>query len=77
MMHATQPRLIGLASWSEAGKTTLMVKLIPALIQRGLKVSTIKYAHHASDVDQPGKDSWLNRQAGATEVLVASANRSP
>jgi molybdopterin-guanine dinucleotide biosynthesis adapter protein len=67
--------LIGLAGWSGSGKTTLMTKLIPALTGRGLRVSTIKHAHHAFDIDQPGKDSWLHRQAGATEVLVASANR--
>jgi molybdopterin-guanine dinucleotide biosynthesis protein B len=67
--------LIGLAGWSGSGKTTLMTKLIPALIGLGLRVSTIKHAHHAFDIDQPGKDSWLHRQAGATEVLVASANR--
>jgi len=73
--HATQPRLIGLAGWSGAGKTTLMTRLIPALTARGLRVSTIKHAHHAFDIDQPGKDSWLHRQAGASEVLVASANR--
>jgi molybdopterin-guanine dinucleotide biosynthesis protein B len=74
-MYATQPKLIGLAGWSGAGKTTLMTKLIPALTGRGLRVSTIKHAHHAFDIDQPGKDSWLHRQAGATEVLVASGNR--
>jgi molybdopterin-guanine dinucleotide biosynthesis protein B len=68
-------RLIGLAGWSGVGKTTLITALIPILAGRGLKVSTIKHAHHAFDVDQPGKDSWLHRQAGATEVLVASANR--
>jgi molybdopterin-guanine dinucleotide biosynthesis protein B len=67
--------LIGLAGWSGSGKTTLMTRLIPALTRRGLRVSTIKHAHHAFDIDQPGKDSWLHRQAGATEVLVASANR--
>jgi molybdopterin-guanine dinucleotide biosynthesis protein B len=68
-------RVIGLAGWSGAGKTTLLVKLIPALRARSLSVSTIKHAHHAFDVDQPGKDSFLHRQAGATEVLVSSANR--
>jgi molybdopterin-guanine dinucleotide biosynthesis protein B len=75
-MSPTSPkRLIGLAGWSGAGKTTLIAALIPILAGRGLKVSTIKHAHHAFDIDQPGKDSWLHRQAGATEVLVASANR--
>lgn len=68
-------RVIGLAGWSGAGKTTLIVKLIPRLRARGLRVSTLKHAHHAFDVDKPGKDSFLHREAGATEVLVASANR--
>ncbi len=75
MTHAITPRLIGFAGWSGSGKTTLMTRLIPALTGRGLRVSTIKHAHHAFDIDQPGKDSWLHRKAGATEVLVASANR--
>lgn len=68
-------RLIGLAGWSGAGKTTLLEKLIPELAGRGLSVSTLKHAHHAFDVDKPGKDSWVHRQAGATEVLISSANR--
>lgn len=68
-------RLIGLAGWSGAGKTTLVVKLIPLLRQRGLRVSTVKHAHHGFDVDTPGKDSHAHRQAGAAEVLVASATR--
>lgn len=68
-------RLIGLAGWSGAGKTTLAAKLLPALIARGLKVSTVKHAHHSFDVDQPGKDSYVHRMAGASEVLVSSANR--
>jgi len=68
-------KLFGLAGWSGSGKTTLMRALVPALIARGVKVSTIKHAHHSFDVDQPGKDSYEHRQAGATEVLVTSANR--
>lgn len=68
-------RLIGFAGWSGAGKTTLIVKLIPELNRRGLSVSTIKHAHHNFDLDQPGKDSYEHRAAGADEVLVASANR--
>ena len=68
-------RIIGLAGWSGAGKTTLLARLIPEFKARGLSVSTIKHAHHAFDVDTPGKDSWTHRQAGASEVLVASANR--
>ena len=68
-------RLIGFAGWSGAGKTTLIVKLIPELNRRGLSVSTIKHAHHAFDLDQPGKNSYEHRAAGAEEVVVASANR--
>jgi molybdopterin-guanine dinucleotide biosynthesis adapter protein len=68
-------RAIGFAGWSGAGKTTLIVKLIPELNRRGLSVSTIKHAHHSFDLDQPGKDSYEHRAAGAEEVLVASANR--
>jgi len=68
-------RVIGFAGWSGAGKTTLLRRLIPVLTGAGLRVSTVKHAHHGFDVDQPGKDSWEHRQAGAQEVLVASATR--
>jgi molybdopterin-guanine dinucleotide biosynthesis adapter protein len=68
-------RIIGLAGWSGSGKTTLLTKLIPRLTARGLAVSTVKHAHHAFDLDQPGKDSHSHRLAGATEVLVGSASR--
>jgi molybdopterin-guanine dinucleotide biosynthesis adapter protein len=68
-------RIIGLAGWSGSGKTTLLTRVIPRLVARGLAVSTLKHAHHAFDVDQPGKDSHSHRMAGATEVLVGSANR--
>jgi molybdopterin-guanine dinucleotide biosynthesis adapter protein len=67
--------VIGIAGWSGAGKTTLLTRVIPRLAGRGLRVSTVKHAHHAFDVDQPGKDSHTHRMAGATEVLVSSANR--
>jgi molybdopterin-guanine dinucleotide biosynthesis protein B len=68
-------RVFGLAGWSGSGKTTLMAALIPEFGSRGLTVSTIKHAHHAFDIDQPGKDSWLHRQAGAREVMVGSDRR--
>ena len=68
-------RLMGFAGWSGSGKTTLLAKLIPALVARGLRVSSIKHAHHDFDVDQPGKDSHTHRMAGATEVLVTSTRR--
>jgi molybdopterin-guanine dinucleotide biosynthesis protein B len=68
-------RIIGLAGWSGSGKTTLITKAIPRLIARGLKVSTLKHAHHGFDLDQPGKDSFMHRVAGATEVCISSENR--
>src|SRR5919201_1279872 len=68
-------RVIGIAGWSGAGKTTLVTKLDPLLVERGIRVSTIKHAHHGFDVDQKGKDSHTHRMAGASEVLVSSANR--
>jgi molybdopterin-guanine dinucleotide biosynthesis protein B len=68
-------RVIGLAGWSGAGKTTLLVRLIPELISRGLSVSTLKRAHHAFEIDKPGKDSFRHREAGASEVLIASSRR--
>jgi molybdopterin-guanine dinucleotide biosynthesis adapter protein len=68
-------RVIGLAGWSGAGKTTLLTRVIPHFREEGLRVSVIKHAHHSFDVDVPGKDSWLHRQAGAEEVLVSSGMR--
>ncbi len=68
-------RIIGLAGWSGSGKTTLVTKVIPVLVRRGLKIATVKHAHHDFDTDQPGKDSWLHRQAGASEVAIASSRR--
>ena len=68
-------RVIGLAGWSGSGKTTLLVELVTLISGFGYTVSTVKHAHHAFDVDQPGKDSHRHRSAGANEVLVASANR--
>jgi molybdopterin-guanine dinucleotide biosynthesis protein B len=68
-------RIIGLAGWSGSGKTTLIKKLVPSLIARGKTVSTLKHAHHGFDLDQPGKDSFFHRAAGATEVIISSAKR--
>ncbi|MEX0590314.1 MAG: molybdopterin-guanine dinucleotide biosynthesis protein B [Xanthobacteraceae bacterium] len=68
-------RIIGLAGWSGSGKTTLVARVIPVLTGRGLRVSTVKHAHHGFDVDIPGKDSHTHRTAGASEVFVASARR--
>jgi molybdopterin-guanine dinucleotide biosynthesis protein B len=68
-------KVAGFAGFSGSGKTTLVERLIPALRSRGLRVSVAKHAHHGFDVDQPGKDSWRHRQAGAFEVIVASDRR--
>jgi len=68
-------RIIGFAGWSGAGKTTLIRSVIARLTAQGLRVATVKHAHHAFDIDQPGKDSWEHRKAGAAEVLVVSDTR--
>ena len=68
-------RVIGVAGWSGAGKTTLITRVIPVLMRRGLKVATVKHAHHEFDIDRPGKDSWLHREAGASEVAIVSSRR--
>jgi len=68
-------RIFGLAGWSGSGKTTLVVRLLPELARRGVSASTVKHAHDGFDIDQPGKDSYEHRRAGAREVLVASNRR--
>ncbi|WP_299958352.1 molybdopterin-guanine dinucleotide biosynthesis protein B [uncultured Roseobacter sp.] len=68
-------RLYGVVGWKNAGKTGLMERLVTEISGRGFSVSTVKHAHHVFDVDQPGKDSYRHRQAGATEVLLASRKR--
>ena len=68
-------RIFGFAGWSGSGKTTLIEALVPRLTAQGLTVSLVKHAHHAFDVDQPGKDSHRHRAAGCSEVLVASSAR--
>jgi molybdopterin-guanine dinucleotide biosynthesis protein B len=67
--------IFGLAGWSGAGKTMLLEKLLAHCVADGLTVAVIKQTHHAVDLDQPGKDSWRHRQAGATQVIVASERR--
>jgi molybdopterin-guanine dinucleotide biosynthesis protein B len=68
-------KVVGFAGYSGSGKTTLVEQLIPALKFRGLRVSIVKHAHHRFDIDQPGKDTYRHREAGAFEVVVASQNR--
>lgn len=74
-MTENAPRIFGFAGWSGSGKTTLLCAVIPHIVAAGFKLSTIKHAHHTFDVDQPGKDSFRHRSAGATEVMIASASR--
>jgi molybdopterin-guanine dinucleotide biosynthesis adapter protein len=69
------PRILGITGWSGSGKTTLLTRLIPQLVARGLRVATLKHAHHEFDVDTPGKDSYEHRKAGASEVIISSARR--
>jgi len=68
-------KVFGIAGYSGSGKTTLLEKLLPRLSALGLRVSVIKHAHHNFDIDQPGKDSYRHRQAGASEVLLTSSAR--
>ena len=68
-------KVYGVVGWKNAGKTTLMERLVSEITGRGFTVSTIKHAHHVFDVDRPGKDSYRHREAGAEEVLVASGAR--
>lgn len=68
-------RVFGVVGWKNAGKTTLVERLVAEITGRGLVVSTVKRAHHAVDVDQEGTDSWRHRAAGAREVMLASSRR--
>jgi molybdopterin-guanine dinucleotide biosynthesis protein MobB len=68
-------KCFGIVGWKNSGKTGLMERLVADISGRGIRVSTIKHAHHSFDVDQPGKDSYRHRAAGAQQVLLASANR--
>lgn len=68
-------RVYGVIGWKNSGKTSLMERLVAEITGRGFSVSTVKHVHHAVDLDQPGKDSFRHRQAGAREVVLASADR--
>lgn len=69
------PRVIGIVGWSGSGKTSLILRMLPLLVKRGMRVATIKHAHHEFDIDVPGKDSYEHRRAGAFEVIVSSSRR--
>jgi molybdopterin-guanine dinucleotide biosynthesis protein B len=68
-------RVFGIAGYSGMGKTTLLARLVPALIARGLRVSLIKHSHKDIEVDRPGKDSYRLREAGCHEVLLLGSTR--
>ncbi|MBL8539228.1 MAG: molybdopterin-guanine dinucleotide biosynthesis protein B [Betaproteobacteria bacterium] len=68
-------KVFGFAGFSGSGKTTLIEALLPRFVMEGLRVSLVKHAHHEFDIDRPGKDSYRHREAGATEVMLASAKR--
>jgi molybdopterin-guanine dinucleotide biosynthesis adapter protein len=68
-------KVYGVIGWKNAGKTGLMERLVADITRRGFSVSTVKHVHHAVDLDQPGKDTFRHRQAGAREVVLASADR--
>lgn len=68
-------KIFGVVGWKNTGKTGLMERLVAEFVARNYTVSTLKHAHHRFDVDQPGKDSYRHRVAGASEVLLASSNR--
>ena len=68
-------KVFGVVGWKNNGKTTLVVRLVEHLTATGWRVSTVKHAHHAVDLDQPGKDTWRHREAGAREVVLATARR--
>lgn len=68
-------KLYGVTGWKNAGKTGLMERLVAEMVARGLSVSTIKHAHHDTDIDQPGRDSYRHREAGAREVVLCSPRR--
>ena len=67
--------LLGFAGFSGAGKTTLLSAVLPLLVKQGVRVGMIKHAHHDFDIDQPGKDSYVLRKAGASQMLIASSQR--
>lgn len=75
MIQNAHVPIVGFAAYSGTGKTTLLRKLLPLLKERGVRVGMVKHAHHTFDVDQPGKDSYELRKAGAAQMLIASRSR--
>ncbi len=71
----TDVPILGFAAYSGTGKTTLLVSIIPLLKSKGIRVGVIKHAHHTFEIDQPGKDSYEIRKAGADQMLIGSKKR--
>ena len=71
----TKQFVFGVTGWKNAGKTTLVERLVAEFVRRGWRVSTVKHAHHDADIDQPGRDSFRHRAAGATEVALVGGLR--
>ncbi len=74
-MNNAHVPILGFAAFSGTGKTTLLIKLIPLLKNKGLRVGLIKHSHHNFEIDKPGKDSYRLREAGATPVMLVSSHR--
>lgn len=67
--------VVGIVGWKNSGKTTLTVRLVEEFTRRGLRVSTVKHAHHAFSIDDGSTDSARHRAAGAGEVAIVSPDR--
>jgi molybdopterin-guanine dinucleotide biosynthesis protein B len=74
-MNSKPPAVIGIAGWKNSGKTTLTVRLIAELVRRGLRVASVKHAHHSFQIDEGETDSARHRRAGASQVAIVSSKR--
>lgn len=68
-------KIYGVTGWKNSGKTSLMERLVTEFVTRGLRVSTIKHAHHSTDIDSPGRDSYRHREAGAAQTILSTPQR--
>ncbi|MFZ9133554.1 MAG: molybdopterin-guanine dinucleotide biosynthesis protein B, partial [Gemmobacter sp.] len=68
-------KVYGVTGWKDSGKTTLTERLLAEMVRRGVGVSSVKHAHHDTEIDHPGRDSFRHRAAGAQQVIVASPRR--
>ena len=75
MEKSSNRYIVSVVGKSGSGKTALLKKLIPELVKRGYRVGTVKHCHHLFEIDQPGKDSWKHREAGAVSVAISSGKR--